>query len=201
MIDRVCEQCGGAFAVPASYLKKSPRYGRFCGHTCRGLWWKGKNLGGRTTLERVWDRIDKNGPVPSERPDLGPCWLWTGSTNDKGYGHTSDAGRQVYVHRVTYEAEHGTIPTGKVLDHLCRVHHCARPSHLEAVPQRTNVLRGESHVVEQTRRTTCPKGHPLEGENLLSRKGKRECRTCHYERMREVRRAWRAKQRERRAGN
>ena len=26
--------------------------------------------------ERFWSKVDKNGPIPSHRPELGPCWIW-----------------------------------------------------------------------------------------------------------------------------
>ena len=31
--------------------------------------------------------MDKSGEVPAHRPDLGPCWMWTGALNSGGYGH------------------------------------------------------------------------------------------------------------------
>jgi len=40
-----------------------------------------------STEERFWPKVDKNGPIPAHRPDLGPCWIWTGSTiKNSGYG-------------------------------------------------------------------------------------------------------------------
>lgn len=26
----------------------------------------------------LWKHVDKNGPIPPFRPDLGPCWIWLG---------------------------------------------------------------------------------------------------------------------------
>lgn len=41
----------------------------------------------RATLEeRFWSKVDRNGPVPEHRPDLGPCWLWTAYVDAHGYG-------------------------------------------------------------------------------------------------------------------
>ncbi len=40
-------------------------------------------------------------------------------------------------------------------------------------------VRHETHV--QTRKAHCPRGHPLEGDNLVAaqlRRGRRQCRTC-----------------------
>jgi hypothetical protein len=67
------------------------------------------------------------------------------------------------------------------LDHLCRVRSCVNPSHLEAVPRRTNLIRGQGFIGEQARRTHCPNGHALVGENLVvaaSVRGKRNCKEC-----------------------
>lgn len=40
----------------------------------------------RTTDLQFWDQVNKNGPLPNSYPELGVCWLWTGNTNNKGYG-------------------------------------------------------------------------------------------------------------------
>lgn len=70
------------------------------------------------------------------------CWLWTGATNERGYGHIVRAGRFVQAHRAAYELAGGEIPEGLVLDHLCREPRCVRPSHLEPVTHRENLARG-----------------------------------------------------------
>ncbi len=91
-----------------------------------------------------WSRVDKNGPVPERRPDLGPCWLWTGNVNPvTGYGQF----RQGAPHRYGYELANGAIPEGLHIDHLCAGRHCVNPAHLEAVTQQENneraLRRGE----------------------------------------------------------
>jgi hypothetical protein len=50
----------------------------------------------------------------------GGCWLWTGTRRRDGYGLVSVGGKQQRAHRVSYELFVGPIPTGLVLDHLCR---------------------------------------------------------------------------------
>lgn len=62
-----------------------------------------------------------------------PCWVWTGTTSDDGYGSVSaggHCGRMLRVHRVTWELENGPIPTGAVLCHRCDNPPCCRPDHL-----------------------------------------------------------------------
>ena len=36
--------------------------------------------------DRFWAKVDKNGPVPAHRPELGPCWIWTAARFKRGYG-------------------------------------------------------------------------------------------------------------------
>lgn len=53
-----------------------------------------------------------------------------------------DTGRLTMAHRVFYEREHGSIPAGLVIDHLCCQPDCVRPSHLEPVTNGENIRRG-----------------------------------------------------------
>jgi len=93
--------------------------------------------------ERFWLYISKQGSIPEYRPELGPCWLWTGGNDRRGYGRFSDADqRQVLAHRFAYELLVGPIPEGLDLDHLCRVPACVNPAHLEPVTNAENHRRG-----------------------------------------------------------
>ena len=115
------------------------------------------------------------------------CWLWTGEINDGGYGVFVPMGRKPYAraHRCSYELFVGPIPEGLQLDHLCRVRHCVRPEHLEAVHQYVNILRGVGWTAINKRKTSCPQGHPYTEENTWSSaKGWRQCRQCNRERHR-----------------
>lgn len=85
--------------------------------------------------------VDKHGPAPQHRPELGACWLWTG-TLSKGYGQVRVDGKRVPVHRYAYIKEHGSIADALDVDHLCRTRNCVRPSHLEAVTAAENIRRG-----------------------------------------------------------
>lgn len=66
-----------------------------------------------------------------------PCWIWQGTLVSTGYGWW----RRRYAHRVAYEREHGAIPPGMQIDHLCSVKPCVRPDHLEAVTAGENMRR------------------------------------------------------------
>jgi len=130
-----------------------------------------------SVAERVWAKVDKNGPVFR---DLGPCWIWLGKQQTKGYGQVHVAGRWALVHRLTYEWAKGPIPPGLQPDHLCRHRPCVNPDHLEAVTGIVNKLRGDTMNVRHGKKTHCPRGHPYSGTNLYvaPRVGFRMCRTC-----------------------
>lgn len=125
-------------------------------------------------------RIDRSGPIPTSRPDLGPCWLWIGAIGAGGYALATIAQSPVRVHRLTYEDEHGPVPDGLELDHLCEVKSCVRPSHLEPV---THVENTRRHYLGKA---TCASGHAWTPENTYRRPstGRRECRSCNREKQR-----------------
>lgn len=84
--------------------------------------------------DRFWRFVDKSGD----------CWTWTGSTYPTGYGAFGLNGRIHLAHRIAYELEHGSIPVGLQIDHLCFNRLCVRGEHLEAVTQQENLRR--AHV-------------------------------------------------------
>lgn len=120
-----------------------------------------------------------------EPEPMSGCWLWTGAVNGRyGYIAVKVGGqiKQKKAHRVTYEAFRGPIPAGTEIDHLCRNRFCVNPYHLEAVPHRVNVLRGESPMAKNAAKTHCPRGHEYTEDNVYRRgpdNRHRYCRTCH----------------------
>jgi hypothetical protein len=140
-----------------------------------------------TTAERFATKVDHDGPTPQHRPDLGPCWVWTSSLNQSGYGQLYvGGGRHMYLaHKWAWEQEHGPVPDGLELDHLCRHRDCVRPSHLEAVTHAENLRRGTSPSALVAGRDACGRGHPYTPESTyIGARGARYCRVCKRERDR-----------------
>lgn len=110
------------------------------------------------------------------------CWIWQGNKLPKGYGVISFGGSTAYTHRLMYEGEHGPIPAGMQIDHLCRQPSCCNPAHLEVVTPQENTLRGNSPRLARERggkKTHCPRGHAYTDENTyVSAKGGKSCRIC-----------------------
>ena len=76
---------------------------------------------------------------PIEIDPVFGCHLWTGKLSDDGYGLVWRGRHPIKAHLVVYEAEHGPVPHGLVLDHRCRRRRCVR--HLEPVTQSVNLQR------------------------------------------------------------
>lgn len=131
---------------------------------------------------RLWSRA---------QPQANGCWHWTGALSD-GYGHIGHQSQVLGTHRVAYELAIGPIPTGFHVDHVCHnndpecaggaqcLHRrCINPAHLEAVTQRTNLLRGKTLPAANARKVECSNGHELTPENtFVNRRGHRYCRQC-----------------------
>ena len=126
-----------------------------------------------STTERFWQKVKKTKT----------CWKWLGNYAGKDYGAFWTGQKQVRAHIFSYELAHGPIPPGLVLDHICRVHKCVNPSHLEAITNRENILRGISPPAIQSRQTHCKRGHEFSKMNTRLERGKygrekRQCRLC-----------------------
>lgn len=108
------------------------------------------------------------------------CWLWTGQTDRNGYGIVWRGRTPVKAYLVVYQAEEGDVPTGKVLDHECRVRACVAPHHLEPVSKAVNEMRKLWRV--RARRTHCRKGHEMKTNRVVvSHTGGIVCRQCNQE--------------------
>ena len=124
----------------------------------------------------------------------GSCWPWMGRRTSDHYGRVMKDGVLHQAHRLSLELHGIEIPVGYHVDHVCHntdptcestplggcLHRlCVNPRHLEPVPVDVNVLRGHGYCAQQARKTHCPAGHPLDGDNLLnSASGFRICREC-----------------------
>lgn len=115
--------------------------------------------------------------VAKVSPSRNTCLMWTAATRN-GYGIFWDGRRMVKAHRWSYELVHGPIPSGLVIDHLCRNTSCVNPVHLEAVTDRENILRGVGPSAEHARKTTCKRGHPFDYLRKDPKRGRRQCRVC-----------------------
>lgn len=133
-----------------------------------------------TVGEKIMSHVLKAGPIPTSRPDLGPCWIWTGSKQQQGYGFFRFSKERIQVaHRAVHELLKGPVPEGLVLDHLCLNKSCVNPDHLEPVRQKVNLARAKNF-------TKCIRGHDVTVPEAFCYYGlpdtdgnrRRRCRKC-----------------------
>lgn len=87
-------------------------------------------------VDRFWSRVNRDGPVPQHRPELGVCWLWTGSVlkredGEISYGYFSlGKNHHILAHQFSWTLAHGPIEDGINICHKCDLPPCIRESHL-----------------------------------------------------------------------
>ena len=170
-------------------------------------WWKYGDplirMRGMPPADRFWPKVDKDGPVPGSRPDLGPCWLWTDAPcRETGYGQFWIDETNRMAHRVAYELTVGPISEGLQLDHLCHpgdyscppatcLHRlCVNPAHLLPATPAANNARSTSPTAINGRKKRCKWGHWFTPENTRAYRLKngrygRACRECERRRRAE----------------
>jgi hypothetical protein len=118
-VPRQCLHCGGHFLARADLVEAG--LARWCSRRCAGL---DRVFARKPLAERFWAKVNKDGPVPLHRPDLGPCWLWIGAADAKGYGKVAAGAREEgmqLAHRVAFFLAEGRWPEP------CALHHCDNP--------------------------------------------------------------------------
>jgi hypothetical protein len=86
-------------------------------------------LDGQEVTVRLVDRVMRKTEL------RGACIAYTGPTEREGYGIVTHGRRQLMVHRVVWQAEHGSIPADFVVHHRCRTKTCVALDHLDAMPR------------------------------------------------------------------
>lgn len=166
-----CLECGSEIRLQPSRARTR----RFCSTSCNYAY-RAKQVEPREkTLERFWEKVDKNGPIPARHPELGACYLWTGARNEQGYGHFRLNKRVVPAHCASFQLHVGPIPDDHEVHHRCETEPCIRPDHLRDLTplEHVRVTPGSNAL-----KAECPSGHPYTVENTRIYLGRRYCRQC-----------------------
>ena len=128
-------------------------------------------------LERFWAKIDKHGPLPEQKPELGPCWIWIGAGKNDGYGNLKIKERYYQAHRVAFFLYNQRLPPpGLFVLHKCDRRRCCNPLHLEEGSHALNMEqakeRGRMAKGERHSSVLHPESVPR-GENHSDRKSTR----------------------------
>lgn len=120
-IEKPCLQCGKLFQTFVYRIKVGG--GKFCSIICAHHYRAAHPKS--SPEERFWEKVNKTES----------CWLYTGSTNHKGYGsfYVDKTRGKIPAHRFAWELASGPIPEGLFVCHNCPGGdnpRCVRRSHL-----------------------------------------------------------------------
>lgn len=105
-------------------------------------------------IDRFNARVRTDGPIPEACPDLGPCWIWTGSLV-RGYGQFKLDGRNLKAHRVAWAISRGETPGSSCVLHRCDTPTCVNPAHLFLGTNQEN-------TADKVRKGRCARGPSLQ---------------------------------------
>lgn len=118
--------------------------------------------------------------VRAQMPDVQtPCIDWPKSCNRVGYGRRRFRGVTMGAHRAAWIEQHGDIPTGMTVDHMCFNTRCVNVEHLRLLTNEENAGNQRDAY-----KTHCANGHEYTPRNTYRYPGtyRRACRACNLAR-------------------
>lgn len=130
-------------------------------------------------------------------PESG-CWIWMGTTTQKGYGRLMINYKTIRAHRLAYEVFKGPIPENILVCHQCDIPTCINPNHLFLGTSNDNI---QDIIIKRrwfnSNKIHCKRGHNIMDENNIYRRPNnpiwRFCKQCRRERTREYEKGLKSK--------
>ena len=115
------------------------------------------------------------------------CHIWQNSLDRDGYGHFYFRKKNRCAHRFAYYITNGDIPTGMMIDHICKNRNCVNIKHLRIVTPKQNTLENSNSVGAINKaKTHCKNKHPFDRKY-----GKqRYCSKCQAEKNKRLHKKW-----------
>lgn len=107
------------------------------------------------------------------------CRISTYSVGSHGYAqlgwYADGANHMVLAHRAAWEAEHGPIPDGMTVDHMCKRRRCVNVLHLRLLSNHNNARRNTGGDMPLGR---CAHGHDDSNLRTYTRSGGKKTLAC-----------------------
>jgi hypothetical protein len=121
----------------------------------------------RTAEQRLWFKV-VIGTAPAHRPELGPCYVWTGALTPNGYGQIQIDGHNTTTNRYSLSQALGrALTTEEQACHSCDNRPCVRRSHLFLGTPRSNTA--DMLAKGRGRYTTHPDRRPAGERNWAAK--------------------------------
>jgi len=128
--EKACSECGSMFSERKRDSNKQWAAKTLCSMKC--------NNSGKHRVTDIFIRLE------AFQVKRDGCWLWSGSTDDFGYGKLSSrrgrSGSPERAHRVSFEKHYGEIPERAFVCHKCDNPECTNPDHLFLGTQKDNMM-------------------------------------------------------------